>query len=116
MSNATWACFDCRETVRRPGYAERRVLCPNCGEPCRYLGTKWRLPPKSRAKQWQELLETIQQQAIECVQTEAQLRRQRVREIKAEIKRLEAKGATEGRAKQVRFLRRQVAYYAQRAT
>jgi hypothetical protein len=109
MSNVTWACFECRETVRRPGYTRAAVLCPTCGEPCRYLGHKLRTPPKRQAKAWRELLTEVQQQAVACAEPRQQLRLRQVREIQTEIARLEAKGPNEGRAKQVRSLRRQLA-------
>lgn len=109
MRNATWACFECRETVRRPGYSRATVLCPICGQPCRYIGHKLRMPPKRQARAWHELRASIQQEVIARAECQQQLRLQKMRELRAEITRLEAKGPNEGRAKQVRQLRQELA-------
>jgi hypothetical protein len=109
MSNATWACFDCRETVRRPDYTRQAVLCPSCGQSCRYLGRKICLPPKRQVKKWQELLSALQQHAIATRELKHKLRLQQMRKLRAEIARLEAKGPHVERAKQVRVLRRRLA-------
>ncbi|HJT76468.1 MAG TPA: hypothetical protein VJ739_04630 [Gemmataceae bacterium] len=66
------------------------------------------MPPKRQAKAWQKLLADIQQNAIARAEQQQQLRLRRMREIREEIDRLEAKGPNEGRAKQVRLLRRQL--------
>ncbi len=109
MSNETWACFECRETVRRPGYARAAVLCPGCGKACKNLGHKLRMPSKRHSKAWQELLSSLQEARITAKEYEQQVRLKTMRELNAEIARLEAKGTNAGREKQIRLLRRQLA-------
>ena len=109
MSNATWACFECRETVRRPGYTRAAVLCPNCAQPCRYLGHKLRMPPKRQAKAWRDLLADLRQKSLARADAQQRARLQRMREIRGEIDRLKARGPNAGRAKQVGLLRRRLA-------
>jgi hypothetical protein len=69
------------------------------------------MPPKRQKKAWQDLLTSFQLRAIINAERRQQLRLQKVREIQAEINRLEAKGPNEGRAKQVRLLRRRIAKF-----
>jgi hypothetical protein len=66
------------------------------------------MPPKRHAKAWRELLKGLQEKAIVLKERNQQIKRQRVREIRQEIDRLEAKGPNPGRAKQVRLLRLQL--------
>ena len=106
MANLNWVCFDCRETVRRPAYTPGPVLCPSCGEQCRCLFHRLRVPPKNQVKAWRELRLSLQQQRAEIAEHKRELRMQRARELRAEIARLEAKGPNNG--KQVRLLRRQL--------
>ena len=108
MANATWACFECRETVRGSDFTRATVLCPCCGQPCRHVGHKLRMPAKRDAKAWKDLLNALQQGIIEKAERDQLLRLQRIRELHTEIDRLEAMGPNEGRAKQVRLLRRQL--------
>ena len=108
MSSATWACFECRETVRRLAYTRAAVLCPNCGQSCRYLGHHLRMPPKRQAKAWREVFVALQKAALAGAELDLAQRRQRIRDIQQEIDRLESMGPNEGRAKQVRLLRRKI--------
>ena len=103
-----WVCFDCRETVRRAGYSAAPVLCPSCGQQCRCLLHRLRVPAKNQAKAWRELRLSLQQQREDIAEYKREVRMQRARELRAEIARLEAKGPNPGRAKQVRLLRRQL--------
>jgi hypothetical protein len=66
------------------------------------------MPPTRHAKAWQELLADIQQERLARAEHQQQVRLQRMRELQAEIARLEAKGPNPGRAKQVRLLRREL--------
>lgn len=108
MSSATWVCFECRETVRRSRYTRAAVRCPSCGHSCRYVGHKLRIPPKTQPKAWQKLRDELQQEAIARVDSEPLIRLQNRRALQAEIDRLEARGPNEGRARQVRLLRRRL--------
>ena len=109
MRNSTWACFDCRETVRRSPFTREAVRCPSCSLLCRYVAHKLRMPPKRNVKAWAELLIKLQEDAIANAEEEQLLRLERVRKIRAEIDRLEELGPNEGRAKQIGLLRRQLA-------
>jgi hypothetical protein len=60
MHNSTWACFDCREAVRRPDYTVEEIHCPTCNEKMSYLGDRVRIPAKRQAKAWRKLWETVQ--------------------------------------------------------
>src|SRR5437762_600761 len=59
IRNATWACFDCREAVRRPDYWLKRIPCPKCGHAMGYLGFQIRIPAKRQANEWRKLLKMI---------------------------------------------------------
>jgi hypothetical protein len=90
MSNSTWVCFDCREAVRRPGYKNPDVSCPRCGQPCRNIGHRIRLPSKRAVKAWAALRGSLQQETI--ANTE-RLHRYRVRQthrVEKEIARPQA--------------------------
>jgi hypothetical protein len=54
------------------------------------------------------LRDEIQQEAIAQADSEQPIRLQKIRVIQAEIDRLESRGPNEGRARQVRLLRRQL--------
>lgn len=66
------------------------------------------MPPKRQVKAWQELLANIQQERIDELAAQQMDRLTSIRELQAEIARLEAKGPNEGRSKQIRLLRRQI--------
>jgi hypothetical protein len=74
MGNASWVCFDCRESVRRPCGYQADVPCPKCAQNCRCIGTKIPVPRKRDAKAWRELRESLDAQAIQFA--ESQHRRQ----------------------------------------
>jgi len=63
MSNRKWVCFNCREAVRRPAYAEV-VRCPRCAAPCQNIGYRIPLPPKSKVKLWAALHTSVEQDEI----------------------------------------------------
>lgn len=113
MSSETWACFDCRETVRRPNYTKAEVLCPDCGLPCVNLGHKLRLPPKRQTKAWQEIRAELRKSASTEAELKEQLRLERMRTLREEIARLKAKGPNAGREKQIRMLRLELASFEQ---
>ena len=108
MNNATWACFDCRSTVRRLAYTREAVPCPSCGVACRYLGHKLRMPTKRNTKAWKELLLAIQEEAIYQNEWQKHLHLSRIRELRTEIARLKSKGPNKGREKQIRLYERQL--------
>ena len=55
MSSFTWACFDCRLTVRREVVAKSDTLCPECGSQCVCLGMKLRVPRRRAVAEWRAL-------------------------------------------------------------
>jgi DNA-directed RNA polymerase subunit RPC12/RpoP len=59
MSNATWVCFDCRQTFRRGSGPDEVVRCPHCGVRCQCLGRKIAVPARDRLKAWQTLREDV---------------------------------------------------------
>jgi hypothetical protein len=67
------------------------------------------MPPKRQAKAWRELLDALHEETIAKTERERLLRLQQIRETQQEISRLESMGPNEGRAKQVRLLRRRLA-------
>jgi uncharacterized Zn finger protein (UPF0148 family) len=103
MNNATWACFDCRETIRRPCYVLKTLTCPSCGEILRCIGDKIRVPPKDQIKHWDELRETVPKGINEW------LRRMRSQELELRIAKLELMKENDGRKKKLRYLRKQLA-------
>ena len=59
MHNATWACFDCRETVRRPDHTLKDIYCANCKAKMGYLGYRVRVPAKRQVKEWGKLWDMV---------------------------------------------------------
>ena len=54
------ACFSCRKVFKKPHYygpAEDAPLypCPDCGEPMKAMGYKFRAPEKKNKKEWQRI-------------------------------------------------------------
>jgi len=88
-SNATWASFDCRETVRRPDYALRKVLCPKCGQGMGYLGYRIRIPSKRQAKAWRKLAHAIIGPSGSLARSKDRERAQLIERLEEEIARLE---------------------------
>ena len=74
--NATWACFDCRLTVRRPTQYKGLVPCLRCGGTTRCLGTKIPVPSKKAADEWRKLEDRLRQSDREAMDW---VRRNRVR-------------------------------------
>ena len=78
MQNDTWICFECRTALRRPtgqflidrelpklGQAARRISCPSCGAPCRFLGQTIKVPRRNAVKAWQKLRERIEDESVD---------------------------------------------------
>jgi hypothetical protein len=64
MSSYTWACFECRRTVRRTTPKDGAVPCATCGRACRYLGTKIRVPAREKASEWEKLRESVSEAKV----------------------------------------------------
>jgi hypothetical protein len=67
-----------------------------------------RMPPRRQPKAWLQLRAALQQEAAAKTEQIQLIRLQQLREVHQEINRLEAMGPNEGRAKQIRLLRRRL--------
>jgi hypothetical protein len=109
MSNASWVCFDCRTTVRRPTFRRTVVLCPECRQRCFCLGRKIPVPPKANIAAWNKL-----RQAMQTLTADWQVRSEksavaRRHEIERQLVALESKPAEPSRARQIKKLREELA-------
>ena len=109
MGNATWACFDCREAVRRPTHYPDAVPCPQCGRACRCLGTKIRIPAKGDERAWRDLRVGIREQLLADQERSERMRARRRHRLERQIAELEARPANEGRAGALHLLRERLA-------
>ncbi len=109
MGNATWACFDCREAVRRPTHYLDAVPCPQCGHACRCLGTKIRIPAKGDERAWRDLRVGISEQRLADQERSDRMRARRRHRLERQIAELEARPANEGRDRALQLLRERLA-------
>jgi uncharacterized Zn finger protein (UPF0148 family) len=109
MGNGTWVCFDCREVLRRATTYSGNVSCPTCGHASKYLGTKIPVPAKRRVKEWRKLKEWFQTVSLADLNRVWVSRVRKRHRLEQEIARLAAMPASEGRAKTVRALKKQLA-------
>jgi hypothetical protein len=109
MGNATWVCFDCRETVRRPTHYPDAVPCPQCGRACRCLGTYIRIPAKSNDSAWRDLRVSIREQRLAAQERMDRLRVRRRHRLERQIADLEARPTIEGRDRALQLLRERLA-------
>lgn len=109
IGNATWACFDCREAVRRPTQYAGDVPCPRCGQACTYLGTKIPLPPKRDAKAWQELRDELCQRRLADQDRAWRMRVRRRHQLEQQIAKLAAQPRNDGRAQKIHLLKNRLA-------
>lgn len=111
MSSRTWACFGCRQSVRRgaeygDAAHEQKVACPECGGNCVYLGHRIPLPPRRDARAWEELQSQLVSEEL-ARRKEAQRDAARRRhQIEREISKLEARPPNAERTKLLHELRR----------
>lgn len=109
MMNATWACFDCREAVRRPHYWLKRIPCPKCGHAMGYLGFRIRIPAKRQANEWRKLSKMITGPDGSLTRARDRQRLQMMTELQNEIARLEATPKNKTRDASIRRHRKQLA-------
>jgi hypothetical protein len=109
ISNATWVCFDCRQAVRRPTPLTEGVLCPHCGQACRCLGTRIRIPSKTDERAWQELRDSIRAARLGDAEQWQRMRVRRRHRLERQIADLEARPSNEGRARSLQQLREKLA-------
>jgi uncharacterized Zn finger protein (UPF0148 family) len=109
MASYTWACFECRRTVRRAVPKNGEVQCSTCGRPCRYVGTRIRVPAREKTAAWAELRDSLREAKVK-----EDLRRERARvrrrhDLEKRIAGLESKPANPSRNRQIRELKQQLA-------
>jgi hypothetical protein len=109
MKNATWVCFDCRESVRRPDYALKQIPCPTCGQAMGYVGDRIRIPSKRQRKAWRELWESIHASATPITKLKGTLRAWRIRRLNEQIAALEAAPTNASRARTIKAYREELA-------
>jgi DNA-directed RNA polymerase subunit RPC12/RpoP len=107
MSNHKWVCFNCRETVRRPGNAEN-VRCPACAQPCENIGYKIPVPPKYKPKLWQSLRECREKAAQNNVANVDQISVRQIHDLEQEIARISAMPENAGRRSLIKSLTKQL--------
>lgn len=108
MSKRNFVCFKCRAAVRRAPYSGEAVLCPSCGEECRNIGYKIPVPPKSKPEAWRQLQEQYFGERRKIIEDAAALNVRGVHNLEKEIAKLEARPGNEGRAREIRHLRRRL--------
>jgi hypothetical protein len=108
MANATWVCFDCRESVRRPTHYKADVPCPRCAQICQCIGTKIPVPPKRNARAWCDLRKALDAQAVRLAVNQFRRRVHERHSLEQEIKRLNARPKSEGRVRAVQLLKRRL--------
>lgn len=83
-----YACFKCRKCFKRPQFsvsdsrfltseqakgqrteldefeAQREYKCPDCGEPCSFMGQDFKAPKKTDLKEWKEVEKFINEGKI----------------------------------------------------
>ena len=107
MNNSTWACFHCREAVRRPDYTLKDIYCPSCGEKMRYLGDRIRIPAKRQVKAWQKLRDT----AHTNLKGREWLRNWHIKRLENQIARLESSPPGATRARKIKAYKKQLAEF-----
>jgi hypothetical protein len=105
MNNSTWACFECREAVRRPGYTLKDIHCPICGEKMGYLGDRIRIPSKRQVKAWRKLRESVHG----GLKGKEWQRNSRIKRLEDDIARLEASPPGATRARKIKAYKKQLA-------
>ncbi|MEQ8768066.1 MAG: hypothetical protein RL885_29450 [Planctomycetota bacterium] len=106
MSRSNWACFHCREALRRETSLEEPVACPSCGDPCQRLGTRYRVPPRDDGRGWARLKETWQARTRSGAESSARERVRRIHDLERRIAELKALPDNRERAKLLTELRK----------
>lgn len=105
MGNSSWACFDCRQAVRRPTHHRADVPCSRCGKPSSWIGYKIRVPVRDDKKAWGELWKWLNKQQVSAADRLLKERVRRRHELEQEIARLESRPPSDGRRSAIRLLR-----------
>ena len=109
MSNTTWACFDCREGVRRPTHHPKAVPCPQCGQDCVCLGTKIHIPSKRDDRAWQALRILIREARHAALERVERMRVEHRHRLERLIAVVESRPGNDGREGTLRRLRSKLA-------
>lgn len=109
MSNSTWVCFDCRESVRRPTEYPGDVPCPQCGRACRCLGTRIRIPSRDDARAWYDLRVVIRDQRLAELEHSEPSRVRDRHHLERQIADIESRPSNEDRDRTLRQLRARLA-------
>src|SRR5262245_56115187 len=105
MNNSTWACFDCREAVRRPDYTLKDIHCPICGQTMGYLGDRIRIPSKRQVKAWRKLWDDVHT----SLKGKEWQRTWHIKRLENQIARLEASPPGVTRARKIKAYKKQLA-------
>lgn len=108
MSKRNFVCFDCRVAVRREPYSGEPVLCPSCGGVSHNIGYKIPVPPKNKKESWDALREEFFRNQQVDLENRIKSRVRRTHALDKEIEKLESRPENEGRAKEIRRLRKQL--------
>lgn len=108
MGNASWACFDCRQVMRRPTHHRGDVLCSRCGLPSRYLGYKIRIPAKSTPEAWTRLRESMAKAARSQVRSQQEKQAREQHDIEHQIADLQGRQLNAERTRLINALRKQL--------
>jgi uncharacterized Zn finger protein (UPF0148 family) len=109
MASYTWACFECRRTVRRAVPKNGEVQCSTCGRPCRYVGTRIRVPAREKKAAWEELRDSLRAAKLKEDLRREHARVRRRHELEKRVADLESKPANPSRSRQIRELKEQLA-------
>src|SRR5262245_47332504 len=107
MSNHAWVCFSCHVAFRRSSGAAN-VRCSHCSKACEWLGAKTPIPPKSKAKAWEQLRIAYYRAKHRALLQQQRARVRRTHDLEQEIVRLEVKGPNHGRAAAIKQLKRRL--------
>jgi hypothetical protein len=47
-----WACFHCRKAFAQDFNRETQPVCPDCGQPMKYMGIRFKAPRRDDKKAW----------------------------------------------------------------
>jgi len=119
MNNANWVCFDCRVSIRKASWRlltfykpwlvgdtwGGAVKCPQCQNPCKFLGHKIAIPPKRDDVAWHELREYVTARYRSHVDGRAEAYTRRKHEIERRIIELQSRAENKERDRLIKDLR-----------
>ena len=108
LSKWTWACFECRKTVRREAPFPGPVVCALCGEESYLIGMKFRLPPRRDAKAWKKIHTELLERDKEFRAGENKASVQMRHQVERTLRKIEALEENGGRKSLVKRLKREL--------